>query len=305
MRHLNYSHLLYFWTVAREGSIAKASNVLHLTPQTISGQLKLLDDAIGDRLFVRAGRRLVLSDLGKVVFQYADEIFSLGAELAHVARGKAPGMPLVLNVGIVDSIPKLVTYRVLEPALKLDERLKLTCHEATLENLLSDLAVHRLDLVLSDRPVPAGLNVRAYHHLLGGSGVSIFAAPSLAKSLKKRFPQSLKGAPFLMSANSPALRSQLEEWFDAQDIAPVIVGEFDDSALMKSFGQAGVGVFAGPTTLEAEISQMYRVQILGQVPNVQERFYAISPERKLKHPAIVAITERARETIFAQRSEAA
>jgi len=305
MRHLNYSHLLYFWTVAREGSIAKASNVLHLTPQTISGQLKLLDDAIGDRLFVRAGRRLVLSDLGKVVFQYADEIFSLGAELAHVARGKAPGMPLVLNVGIVDSIPKLVTYRVLEPALKLDERLKLTCHEATLENLLSDLAVHRLDLVLSDRPVPAGLNVRAYHHLLGGSGVSMFAAPSLAKSLKKRFPQSLKGAPFLMSANSPALRSQLEEWFDAQDIAPVIVGEFDDSALMKSFGQAGVGVFAGPTTLEAEICQMYRVQTLGPVPNVQERFYAISPERKLKHPAIVAITERARETIFAQRSEAA
>lgn len=305
MRHLNYSHLLYFWTVAREGSIAKASNVLHLTPQTISGQLKLLDDAIGDRLFVRAGRRLVLSDLGKVVFQYADEIFSLGAELAHVARGKAPGMPLVLNVGIVDSIPKLVTYRVLEPALKLDERLKLTCHEATLENLLSDLAVHRLDLVLSDRPVPAGLNVRAYHHLLGGSGVSIFAAPSLAKSLKKRFPQSLNGAPFLMSANSPALRSQLAEWFDAQDIAPVIVGEFDDSALMKSFGQAGVGVFAGSTALETEISQMYRVQILGQVPNVQERFYAISPERKLKHPAIVAITERARETIFAQQSEAA
>ena len=191
MRHLNYSHLLYFWTVAREGSIAKASTVLHLTPQTISGQLKLLDEAVGDRLFVRAGRRLVLSDLGKLVFQYADEIFTLGGELAHVARGRAPGMPLVLNVGIVDSIPKLVTYRVLEPALKLPEKLKLTCHEATLENLLSDLAVHRLDLVLSDRPVPAGLNVRAYHHLLGGSGVSMFAAPSLAKSLKKRFPHSL------------------------------------------------------------------------------------------------------------------
>lgn len=305
MRHLNYSHLLYFWTVAREGSIAKASTVLHLTPQTISGQLKLLDDAVGDRLFVRAGRRLVLSDLGKVVFQYADEIFSLGAELAHVARGKAPGMPLTLNVGIVDSIPKLVTYRVLEPALKLQEKLKLTCHEATLENLLSDLAVHRLDLVLSDRPVPAGLNVRAYHHLLGGSGVSIFAAPQLAKSLRKRFPQSLKGAPFLMPANTPALRSQLEEWFDTQDIAPTIVGEFDDSALLKSFGQAGVGVFAGPTALEAEICQMYRVQTLGQVPNVQERFYAISPERKLKHPAIVAITERARETIFGNATEAA
>jgi LysR family transcriptional activator of nhaA len=298
MRHLNYSHLLYFWTVAREGSIAKASSVLHLTPQTISGQLKLLDESIGDRLFVRAGRRLVLSDLGKVVYQYADEIFSLGAELAHVARGKAPGMPLVLNVGIVDSIPKLVTYRVLEPALKLDEKLRLNCHEATLDKLLSDLAVHRLDLVLSDRPVPPGLNVRAYHHLLGASGVTVFAAPALAESLGKRFPENLKDAPFLMPANTPALRSHLEEWFDANDLSPLIVGEFDDSALLKSFGQAGVGVFVGPSALEAEIRDMYHVVALGQVPNVEERFYAISPERKLKHPAIVAITERARETIF-------
>lgn len=298
MRHLNYSHLLYFWTVAREGSIAKASSVLHLTPQTISGQLKLLDESIGDRLFVRAGRRLVLSDLGKVVYQYADEIFSLGAELAHVARGKAPGMPLVLNVGIVDSIPKLVTYRVLEPALKLDEKLRLNCHEATLDKLLSDLAVHRLDLVLSDRPVPPGLNVRAYHHLLGASGVTVFAAPALAESLGKHFPENLKDAPFLMPANTPALRSQLEEWFDANDLSPLIVGEFDDSALLKSFGQAGVGVFVGPSALEAEIRDMYHVVALGQVPNVEERFYAISPERKLKHPAIVAITERARETIF-------
>jgi len=304
MRHLNYSHLLYFWTVAREGSIAKASSVLHLTPQTISGQLKLLDESIGDRLFVRAGRRLVLSDLGKVVYQYADEIFSLGAELAHVARGKAPGMPLVLNVGIVDSIPKLVTYRVLEPALKLDEKLRLNCHEATLEKLLSDLAVHRLDLVLSDRPVPPGLNVRAYHHLLGASGVTVFAVPALAESLGSRFPENLKDAPFLMPANTPALRSQLEEWFDANDLSPLIVGEFDDSALLKSFGQAGVGVFVGPSALEAEICDMYQVVALGQVPNVEERFYAISPERKLKHPAIVAITERARETIFRAQADA-
>lgn len=304
MRHLNYSHLLYFWTVAREGSIAKASATLHLTPQTISGQLKLLDDAIGERLFVRAGRRLVLSDLGKVVFQYADEIFTLGAELTHVARGKAPGMPLVLNVGIVDSIPKLIAYRVIEPALRLEEKLRLNCQESNLDNLLSDLAVHRLDLVLSDRPVPAGLNVRAYHHLLGASGVSIFAAPVLAKTLRKRFPQSLQGAPFLMLGNSPALRSQLEDWFDAEDVAPIIVGEFDDSALLKSFGQAGIGVFAGPTALADEICQMYRVTILGEATGVQERFYAISPERKLKHPAIVAITERARETIFSEHPAA-
>jgi LysR family transcriptional activator of nhaA len=205
----------------------------------------------------------------------------------------------------VDSIPKLVTYRVLEPALKLDEKLRLNCHEATLEKLLSDLAVHRLDLVLSDRPVPPGLNVRAYHHLLGASGVTMFAAPALADSLGRRFPENLKNAPFLMPANTPALRSQLEEWFDANDLSPLIVGEFDDSALLKSFGHAGVGVFVGPSALEAEICGMYHVVALGQVPNVEERFYAISPERKLKHPAIVAITERARETIFRSQANAA
>lgn len=298
MRHLNYSHLLYFWTVAREGSIAKASEALHLTPQTISGQLRLLDESIGERLFVRAGRRLVLSEMGQLVFQYADEIFSLGGELAQVVRGKAPGLPLTFNVGIVDSIPKLITYRVIEPVINLNEPMRLRFHEATLENLLSELAVHRLDMVLSDKPVPPGLNVRAYHHLLGASGVTIFGAPALAKRYRRDFPASLSGAPMLLPVHQQALRHQLDAWFESENIAPLSAGEFDDSALMKVFGQFGVGLFAGPTAIEDEICRTYHVNSLGRVPSVQERFYAITPERKLKHPAIVSIMARAREAIF-------
>ncbi len=300
MRHLNYSHLLYFWTVAREGSIAKAAQVLHLTPQTISGQIKLLDEAVGERLFVRTGRRLVLSDVGQMVLQYADEIFALGAELANVVRGKSPGIPLTLNVGIVDSIPKLVSCRVIEPALRTTEKekMRLHCRESDLESLLSDLAVHRLDLVLSDRPVPTGLNVRVYHHLLGTSGVTFFAAPKLAGRYRRRFPASLQDAPFLLPAKSLPLRNQLEEWFDSQGIAPPAVGEFDDSGLLNTFGQRGAGVFAAPTAIENEICAMHRVATVGRTDAIQERFYAISPERKLKHPAVVAITERARQAIF-------
>lgn len=304
MRHLNYSHLLYFWTVARQGSIAKASETLHLTPQTISGQLRLLDEAVGERLFVRAGRRLVLSEMGQLVFQYADEIFALGGELAQVVRGKAPGLPLTFNVGIVDSIPKLITYRVIEPVLNLAEPLRLRCHEATLENLLSELAVHRLDMVLSDKPVPAGLNVRAYHHLLGTSGVTIFGTSALAKRYRRDFPNSLNGAPMLLPVHQQALRHQLDGWFESENIVPLSAGEFDDSALMKVFGQVGVGLFAGPTAIEQEICRAHHVSVVGRLPAVQERFYAITPERKLKHPAIVSIMACARESIFVGKEQA-
>ncbi len=300
MRHLNYSHLLYFWSVARQGSIAKASETLHLTPQTISGQLRLLDEAVGERLFVRAGRRLVLSDMGQMVFQYAEEIFALGAELAHVVRGKSPGLPLTFNVGVVDSIPKLVTYRVIQPILKFEEPLRLHCHEGKLETLLSELAVHRLDLVLSDKPVPAGLNVRAYHHLLGASSVTVFGTAQLAKRYRKNFPHSLSGAPMLFPVQQHAIRNQFDTWLDAENIVPVSTGEFDDSALMKVFGQAGAGLFVGPTAIESEICSTYHVVVVGRVPAVQDRFYAITPHRKLKHPAIVAIMDRARESIFSE-----
>jgi LysR family transcriptional regulator, transcriptional activator of nhaA len=298
VRHLNYNHLLYFWSVARQGSIAKASDQLHLTPQTISGQLKLLDEAVGERLFARKGRRLVLSEMGHLVFRYADEIFSLGTELAHVVRGQSVAIPACLNVGIVDSIPKLVTYRILESALSSPTHLRLNCHEGALEPLLAELAVHRLDLVLADRPVPAGLNVRAYHHLLGTSGVTIFGTPLLIKRYRRNFPNCLNAAPFLYPTERHALRSQLASWLDAQDIVPSAIAEFDDSALLKIFGQAGVGLFAGPTAIEKEVCKMYHVGIVGRVSEVQERFYAITPERKIKHPAVTAITRRAHQTVF-------
>jgi LysR family transcriptional activator of nhaA len=298
MRHLNYSHLLYFWTVAREGSIARASEVLHLTPQTISGQLKLLEESIGEPLFHRVGRGLVLSETGRVVNQYADEIFALGAELTQRVKRRELGVPLALNVGIVNSIPKLIAYRILEPALALDDPVRIICEESDLDALLGNLAVHRLDLVLSDRPVPAGLNVRAYNHPLGSSGVSLFAHRRVARTYERRFPESLDAAPVLLPVETTALRRGLDDWFERQGVAPRVIAEFDDSALMKAFGGAASGIFPSPDAIEEEVQHMYHARKIGPVDGVSESFYAISPERKIKHPAVLKITEAARDNFL-------
>jgi LysR family transcriptional activator of nhaA len=294
MRHLNYSHLLYFWTVAREGSIVRASEVLHLAPQTISGQLKLLEESVGEPLFHRVGRGLVLSETGHLVNQYADEIFSLGAELAQRVRGGQPGLPGALNVGVVDSIPKLIAYRILEPALDLAAKVRIICREGAMEDLLGDLAIHRLDLLLSDRPIPAGLNVKAYNHLLGESTIAFFARRSQAKKYSGRFPGSLDQAPMLLPVEAHAVRRSLDEWFDHHQVRPRIVAEFDDSALLKAFGQAGAGVFPAPGAIRDEVETMYHARCIGEAGSVKETYFAISPERKLKHPAVVTITEAAR-----------
>jgi len=299
MRHLNYNHLLYFWTVAREGTIAKASEVLHLTPQTVSGQLKLLEESVGEPLFQRVGRGLVLTDTGQIVNQYADEIFSVGAELAQRVRSKQPGMPTALNVGITNSIPKLIAYRILEPALGLEDPIKIVCLEGDLEKLLGDLAVHRLDLVLSDRPIPTGLNVKAYNHELGESGIAFFAQRRLAGKYLRQFPQSLEQAPVLLPVGSSALRRSLDEWFDRLDLSPRIVAEFDDSALLKAFGEAGIGLFPAPSVLSSEIEKMYHARSIGVVTDVKETYFAISPERRLKHPAVLRITDVARTDFLA------
>ncbi len=230
MRHLNYGHLQYFWTIAREGSIVKAAEVLHLTPQTISGQLKLLEEAIGEPLFDRVGRRLVLTEKGQVVLRYADEIFAIGAELANVVRGSQPSGPLTVSIGVVNSMPKLIAERVIAPALSSDSAVRIRCIEATLESLLSDLAVHRIDLILSDQPTIPGLSLRVYNHLLGDSGLTFFASRSDARRYRGRFPQSLADAPLLMPSPHSALRRRLDDWFDSLGIAPRIVGEFDDDA---------------------------------------------------------------------------
>ncbi|MDJ0698649.1 MAG: transcriptional activator NhaR [Woeseiaceae bacterium] len=298
MRHLNYSHLQYFWAVAREGSIAKAAESLHLTPQTISGQLKLLDEAVGKPLFNRVGRRLVLSDMGRVVFEYADEIFSVGAELASVVRGDQISGPGTLSVGIVSTMPKLIAERIIAPALMGEEPIRVRCHEARLEQLLADLAVHRLDLVLSDQPVPDGLNIKAYNHRLGGSGTSFFVRRSLARRYRSDFPNCLQHAPMLLPLPNSALRRRLDDWFESHELSPNIIGEFDDSALKKAFGEAGAGVFAAPTVIEEAVCRMYRTSVVGQTDEIRERFYAISPERRLRHQSVVMITDAAKSELF-------
>jgi len=298
MRHLNYNHLLYFWTVAREGSVAKAAESLHLTPQTISGQLKMLEETIGEPLFQRVGRGLVITEMGRVVEQYADEIFTLGSELTQRVKSKQPGAPTAFNVGIVNSIPKLIAYKILEPALNLEEPIKMTCMENDLDSLLGDLAIHKLDLVLSDRAIPTGLNVKAYSHDLGGSGLSFFGTQALcdeySKNGKTPFPQILNHAPILLPINDHVVRRSLDDWFDQQNVTPKVIAEFEDSALLKAFGEGGRGFFPAPTAMKRQVESMYGVRCIGEVNNVSERFFVISPERKLKHPAVVAITEAAR-----------
>lgn len=298
MRHLNYNHLLYFWTVVREGSIAKASDVLHLTPQTISGQLKLLEDSIGEPLFHRVGRGLVPNDTGQIVHQYADEIFSLGAELTQRIRSAERGSPMVFNVGIVNSIPKLIAFRIIEPALDSEESARVVCKEGNLEALLADLAVHRLDLVVSDRTVPTGLNVKAYNHPLGSSKISFFTQRRTATHMAKRFPDSLDQAPMLMPATDSALRRVLDDWFDEVGVLPRVVAEFDDSALLKAFGEAAIGIFPAPQAITEQVERMYHVRSIGVAETVEEHYFAISPERKIKHPAVVRITEAARAQLF-------
>ena len=294
MRHLNYSHLLYFWTVAREGSIARASEVLHLTPQTISGQIKLLEESVGTKLLQKKGRGLTLTPTGQLVKQYGDEIFMLGAELTQRLRSEEPGTPATLNVGIVSSLPKLVSYRMLEPALEHKDEIRLVCREGNLEELLAELAILRLDVVLSDRPVPAELNVKAYNHELGQSDVAFFVQKRRANRFRKDFPESLHGARMLMPVSTSALRRRLDDWFDANDLQPEIVAEFDDSALLKAFGEAGQGVFPAPIAIEKEVTHMYRCSRIGTVPEVTEHYFAISPERRIRHPATLRITESAR-----------
>ena len=299
MRHLNYNHLQYFWAVAREGSIARASESLHLTPQTISGQLKLLDEAIGQPLFNRVGRRLVLSDMGRVVFEYADEIFSVGAELASVVRGNHMSGPKSLSVGIVSSMPKLIAERIVAPTMMSEQPIRVRCHESSLEQLLSELAVHKLDLVLSDQPVPDGLGLTAYNHRLGDSGMSFFAQRSQARRYRGRFPESLNNTAMLLPSQHSALRRRLDDWFETHELSPQIAGEFDDSALLKAFGEAGAGLFAAPTVIAEEICRMYRMSVIGHTDEIKERFYAISAERRLKHPSVVMITDTARSDLFA------
>jgi len=296
---LNYHHLRYFWAAAKEGGVTRASEKLNISQPTVSAQIRDLEEALGAKLFARAGRRLVLTDVGRVAYRYADEIFGLGRELLDTVKGRSTGRAPRLAVGIANVVPKLIAYRLLEPALALDPPVQIVCHEDKPERLLAELAVHELDLVLSDAPVGPGLSVRAYNHVLGECGVAIFGTEKLAAAHRARFPRSLDGAPFLLPTPGTTLGRSLEEWFDAQGIRPRVVGHFEDSALLKVFGQAGRGLFPAPAAIEAEVMREHGVRRVGAVDSVRERFYAISVERKLKHPAVLAISGAARAMLFA------
>lgn len=293
MQRLNYQHLFYFWTVAKEGSVSRASEKLHLAQPTVSAQLAIFEDTLGEKLFHRDARKLVLTETGRGVFHYADEIFALGRELTGFLNGRGGGPMQRLTVGIADGLPKLLAYRLLEPALRLVGPLRLICHEDKPERLLAEIALHGVDLVLSDVPATPTAGLRIFNHPLGESEVGVFGTRDLVERYVRDFPRSLNGAPFLLPSGGLALRRSLDQWFDAENLSPNIRAEIDDSALLKTFGGAGVGLFVAPTLVEEEIRRQYRVELLGVAGGVRERFYAISAQRKIQHPAVVAILEQA------------
>jgi len=298
MEWLNYHHLLYFWTVVKEGGVGPAAKALRLAPPTISGQVRALEESLELTLFDRVGRKLQVTDDGRVVFRYADEIFNLGRELLDTVKGRPTGRPLRLHVGISDVLPKLVCHDLLMPALRLPEPVQIVCHGDKTERLLAELAVQGLDLVLSDVPVGGNIKVRAFNHLLGECGLTFFATPDLARKYRRGFPHSLDGAPLLVPTEDSLVRRSLDHWFESIGVRPHLVAEFDDSGLLKSFGQGGEGIFGVPSVVEAGVRKQYGVQVVGRTEEVVERFYAITVERRIKHPAAVAISESAKQNLF-------
>lgn len=298
MDWLNYHHLLYFWMVAREGTIARASKELRLAQPTISGQIRTLEESLGEKLFSRVGRNLVLTDVGHMVYRHADEIFAIGRELMDTLKGRPSGRPLRLHVGIADVVPKLISHRLLRPAVELEEPVQIVCKEDKTARLLAELSVQGLDMVLADEPIGGSVKVKAYNHLLGECGVTFFAVHELARKHRRAFPHSLDDAPMLMPTENTTLRRNLDHWFESVGVRPHIVAEFEDSALLKVFGQEGVGIFAGPSAIADEICQRYGLRTIGETNEVVERFYAITVERRIKNPAVVAISEAARGELF-------
>ncbi len=298
MERLNYQHLYYFWNVAREESITRACEKLHLAQPTISGQLAVFEQAIGKKLFHKSGRKLVLTDTGRVVFHYAEEIFSLGRELNNTLKGRPTGAGLRLVVGISDALPKLAVYRLIEPAFNIPEGVQVLCYEDKADRLLAEMSLHSVDLVLSDSPLTPSGGTKAFTHLLGESSITVFGTTRLASVYRPDFPRSLTGAPFLLPTSNTALRRSLDQWFDSEGISPSIRAEIEDSALIKTFGSGGTGLFVAPTSIEAEVQRQYAVEAIGRIDTVHERFYAITMRRKLKHPAVTAILDNARENLF-------
>lgn len=298
MDWLNYHHLLYFYLVAREGTISAASEILRLAPSTISVQIKTLEDALEVPLFERKGRNLVMTPEGQVAYSYAEEIFNLGQEMLDTFRARPVGRPQRITVGIADVLWKDIAYQLVQPASKLDYPVRLTCVEGSFDELLADLAIHQVDVVIADAPLGPNVNVKGYNHQLGSCGIALFGRQELVDQYQEGFPQSLEGAPMLLPTERTALRRHLDQWFDTAGFRPHIVAEFDDSALMTAFGAAGDGIFPAPSVVELDILARHDVALLGTVDQIQQQFYAISVERKIKNPAVQAICNAARQTIF-------
>jgi LysR family transcriptional activator of nhaA len=299
---MNLKHLRYFWAVAHAGGVAQAARQLHLTPQTLSAQIKLLEDSLGAALFQPAGRGLQLTDAGRVALSYADEMFMLGDELVAALRAHARHSRPSLRVGVCDVVPKSLAFRLLAPLGRLKEPLRLVCREGQIDWLLAELALHHLDMVIADRPMPPGLAIKGHSHKLGESVVAFFAAPALAKRAG-RFPDCLDDAPLLLPGPGAAVRSELEHWLGKTRLSPRVMGEFDDGALMKAFAQKGAGFFPAPANLAKEICTRYRVCEVGRVESVRETFWLISTERRIRHPAVLTILEAAHKGLFATAGE--
>jgi len=296
---MNFKHLHYFWVTAKAGGIMRAGEQLHTTPQTLSGQIKLLEDWLGHKLFRKSGRNLELTDDGRVALGYADQIFTLGAELEAAVRETRGGQRVLdFRVGVADSVAKSVAYRLLEPALAVTETVRLICSEGKFPDLLAQLALQRLDLVIADEPMSRRMSVKAFNHPLGSTAMSFFAAPQLKAQLKGEFPQCLNGMPMLIQGAAASVRQQLEGWLTQHQIQPRIIGEFDDGALMTAFGREGRGVFMAPTVLEAETVAQFGVEVIGRTDELVEEFFAVSIERRITHPCVVAITDAARAQLF-------
>lgn len=302
---LNFRHLYYFWVVAKEGSVTRAAERLEVAVQTISAQLNLLEQAIGKSLLAPQGRRLVLTEAGRIALSYADQIFLLGEQLQDALAQSDVERTMRLTVGISDSLPKLISSRLLEAALALPQRVKLVCFEDKFESLLGDLSVHKLDVVLTDRPVPSGTTLRVFSHLLGESEITLFGLPALAEKYAKDFPRGLTGAPLLLPTRNNAIRGRIDHWFETHDVRPEVVGEFDDNALLNTFGRSGLGLFPAPSALAKDVEEQFGGIVVGGLSGVREQFYAISNERKIKHPAIDAILSAIHGRVFTSHRHSA
>jgi LysR family transcriptional activator of nhaA len=297
VKQLNYHHLHYFYVTATEGSIIRASVILNLTPQTISGQIATLESNLGFALFDRVGKRLVLNEQGKIAYSYAEDIFGLGDELLQTLKSQTHGQQKVFSIGVTDVLPKVLAFDLFRSCFDDNEDLRLVCKEGDLDELLVELASNHIDIILSDRPLSPGTRVMAYNHLIGESSLTFFANPQLAKTISSNFPYSLHQQPLLIPGDKSVQKLSLLTWFNELGINPTIKAEFEDSALMKLFAQAGYGIFCAPTSIEQHLTEQYQVEIVGRTSEIKERLYLISPERKLKHPAVVPLFAHAKSLV--------